>query len=96
MENYLPNFSRASNGRMATFHLSFLISPLNVRSFEREILRWIVESNGEKEWGRERAEKEEENKEKRKEMNKKRVGCCKKSVNLFDFVDNSGRGRDEK
>lgn len=29
MENYLPNFSRASNTRMATFHLSF---PLNVRS----------------------------------------------------------------
>lgn len=28
-------------------------------------------------------------------MNKKRVGCCKKSVNLFDFVDNSG-GKGER
>lgn len=39
MENYLPNFSRASNTRMATFHLSFPISPLNVRS--KFYGRWI-------------------------------------------------------
>lgn len=44
MENYLPNFSRASNGRMATFHLSFLISPLNVRSFVRSNVKFCVES----------------------------------------------------
>lgn len=98
MENYLPNFSRASNGRMATFHLSFLISPPNVRSFEREILRWIEWEKGRGRERRRRRRRRRIKKKGRKWIKSGWVGCChKKSVNLFDFVDNSGgRGRDEK
>ena len=57
MENYLPNFSRASNTRMATFHLSF---PLNVRSNVGNST--VVEKKKKRGEGE---EKEKENKERR-------------------------------
>lgn len=62
MENYLPNFSRASNTRMATFHLSF---PLNVRTLE--ILRSLNKKKKEERARRRRRKIKKEEREEKKE-----------------------------